>query len=448
MVRLNSLLWLGLALPASLTAQTAEISQILERLDRVEKQNRDLSAQVDQLKTELAAMRPAASTGPATPVTLEDRVAIQEKRIEEQAQTKVEASQKFPITITGMALFNAYLNSRYGGGVEYPTAASLNPAPETGNATLRQTIIGLEYHGPQTFLGGTVSGALAMDFYTGGVSFNSTFRLRTGSINLDWKTTKLMVGIDKPIFNPREPSSLAQVGISPLTGAGNLWLWMPQARVEQDFAFTNMTGLRARVGMVATHETAPYDQPATSAIVVAPTRPGAEGRVEFYHQLDSDRRLELAGGFHESTTHAGGFSIPSRVYQADWFFNPFKPVEWTGVMFTGQNVSNLGTGAINEGYAVYYHSAHAITARGGWTQFTIHTTRRLDFHLFTGLQYYESGVLGTGDATRNLMYGVNLFYRIAPNVLIGPEISQFRTLYIGAGNRLTNHYDLALAYLF
>lgn len=448
MVRLNSLLWLGLALPASLSAQTTEIGQILERLDRVEKQNRDLSAQVDQLKTELAAMRPAASPGPATIPTLEERVDIQEKRIEEQAQTKVETSQKFPITITGMALFNAFLNSRNAGGVEYPTAASLLPTPEAGNATLRQTIIGLEYHGPQTFLGGTVSGALAMDFYTGGVSFNSMFRLRTGSINLDWKTTKLMVGIDKPIFNPRDPTSLAQVGISPLTGAGNLWLWMPQARVEQDFAFTNMTGLRARVGVVATHETPPYDQPATSTIAVTPTRPGAEGRVEFYHQLDSDRRLEIAGGFHESATHAGGFSIPSRVYQADWFFNPFKPVEWTGVMFTGQNVSNLGTGAINEGYAVYNHGAYAITARGGWTQFTIHAARRLDFHLFTGLQYYESGVLGTDDASRNLMYGVNLSYRIAPNVLLGPEISQFRTLYIGVGTRLTNHYDLALAYLF
>ncbi|MGA7237689.1 MAG: hypothetical protein WBY44_18530 [Bryobacteraceae bacterium] len=448
MVRLNSLLWLGLALPASLTAQTTEIGQILERLDRVEKQNRDLSAQVDQLKTELAALRPAASPGPAPAVTLEDRVAIQEKRIEEQAQTKVETSQKFPITITGMALFNAFLNSRNAGGVEYPTAASLVTTPEAGNATLRQTIIGLQYHGPQTFLGGTVSGALAMDFYTGGVSFNSTFRLRTGSINLDWKTTRLMVGIDKPIFNPREPSSLAQVGISPLTGAGNLWLWLPQARVEKDFAFTNMTGLRARVGVVATHETQPYDQPATSTIAVTPNRPGAEGRVEFYHQLDSDRRLEIAGGFHESATHAGGFSIPSRVYQADLFFNPFKPVEWTGVMFTGQNVSNLGTGAINEGYAVYGYRAYAITARGGWTQLTIHAARRLDFHLFTGLQYYESGVLGTDDASRNLTYGVNLFYRIAPNVLLGPEISQFRTLYIGAGTRLTNHYDLALAYLF
>jgi hypothetical protein len=448
MVRLNSLLWLGLALPAPLCAQTSEIGQILERLDRVEKQNRELAAQVEQLKTQLAAVSPAASTGAAAGPTLEERVAIQESRIEEQAQTKVEASQKFPIGITGMALFNAYLNSSYGGGVEYPTVATVAPAPQSGNATLRQTIIGLQFHGPQTFLGGTVSGDLAMDFYTGGVSFNSMFRLRTGSIDLDWKTTKLMVGIDKPIFNPRDPSSLAQVGISPLTGAGNLWLWLPQARIEQHFAFNGVTGLRVRFGVVTTHEAPPYDQPPASTIVVAPTRPGAEGRVEFYRQFDSDRRLELAGGFHESTTHAGGFSIPSRVYQADWFFNPFKPVEWTGVMFTGQNVSNLGTGAVNQGYAVYRHNAYAITARGGWTQFTIHTVRRLDFHLFTGVQYYESGVLGPDDVSRNLQYGINLFYRLAPNVLLGPEVSQFRTLYIGAGTRLTNHYDLALAYLF
>lgn len=456
MLRLNSLLWLGLALPASSEGQTPEISQILQRLDRVEKQNRDLTAQVSQFKTEvaelkseLAALEPAALTPTvAEPnATLEDRVAIQEKRIEEQAQTKVETSQKFPLAITGMALFNAFLNSRYGGGVEYPTVATLAPTPQSGNATLRQTIIGLEFHGPQTFLGGTVSGDLAMDFYTGGVSFNSMFRLRTGSINLNWKTTRLMVGIDKPIFNPRDPSSLAQVGISPLTGAGNLWLWMPQARVQQDFAFTSQTGLRARVGVVATHETSPYDQP-TLPVTVTPVRPGAEGRVEFYHELDSDRRLELAGGFHESTTHAGGFSIPSRVYSGDWFFNPFKPVEWTGVVFTGQNVSNLGTGAVNQGYAVYRHNAYAITARGGWTQLTLHTAPRLDFHLFTGVQYYESGVLGVNDVSRNLMYGVNLFFRLAPNVLLGPEVSQFRTLYIGSGTRLTNHYDLALAYLF
>ena len=38
--------------------------------------------------------------------------------------------------------------------------------------------------------------------------------------------------------------------------------------------------------------------------------------------------------------------------------------------------------------------------------------------------------------------------RVAPNVLVGLETTQLRTMYIGQGMRINNHYDLALAYLF
>jgi hypothetical protein len=459
MVRLNSLFYLGFLWPALASAQqTPEINQILERLDKLEQQNHALAEQVQQLQAQLAASHPAApaqaasvdaTASPTVSPTVDERLAIQESRVEEQAQTKVEASQKFPISLTGMVLFNTYLNSRFGGGSEYPTAAAVTASPEAAGATMQQTVIGLAYHGPQTFLGGTVNGTLYMDFFTGGAAppYFSTIRLRTASINLAWKTRSVMVGIDKPIFNPREPSSLAQVGLSPLTGAGNLWLWLRQARVEQDLAFTGSTGVRAVTGVVETRETSPYDTPSTP-IAVAPARPGIEGRYEFYHKFDDDRRIEIATGFHDSTTHAGGFSIPSQALSFDWLLKPDKRVDLTGVFFTGQNVSNLGTGAINQGYAVYYRRALAVTGRGGWTQFTVHTTRRLDLHLFSGLQYYESTALDAGDALRNLQYGANLLYHIAPNVVLGPEISQFRTLYLVNGVRLTNHYDLALGYLF
>lgn len=439
---------------ASLPAQTPEIQAILQRLDRLEQENKALSQEVQDLRGQLAAVRgtPAVVTSPeAAPpppppnlADLGESVEVQGARIEEQAQTKVEASQKFPIQVTGMALFNTFLDSHQNGGADYPTAAT-PPVPERAGATLRQTIIGLEFHGPQTFLGATVRGSVYMDFYNA----PEWIRLRTGSIELDWKTRNILVGVEKPIFNPREPSSLAQVGVSPLTGTGNLWLWVPQLRLEQDLHFAASTGVRARMGVIQTREVGPYDVASYTGPAPAASRPGLEGRFEFFHNFDDTHRIEIAPGFHTSTTHVGGFSVPSNLVSADWFFNPFQNVvEFTGAFFSGQNVTALGTGAINEGYVAYRRDAQAIESKGGWGQFTIHAAKRVDIHLFTGLQTYSNADLGTGDVSRNLMFGANLFYRLAPNVLLAPEISQLRTTYIHQGTFINNHYDLALAYFF
>ncbi len=63
MVRLNSLLCLGVAWPVLLGAQqTPEINQILERLDKLERENLALTEQVQQLRTQLAA---SSATGAA-----------------------------------------------------------------------------------------------------------------------------------------------------------------------------------------------------------------------------------------------------------------------------------------------------------------------------------------------------------------------------------------------
>src|SRR5439155_5548050 len=92
---------------ASGFAQPApEIKQILERLDRLESENRELREQVRQLHEQVS---------PA-PARLEERLAIEERRTEEVAQTKIEASQRFPIRLTGMALVNAFYNAAQNGG--------------------------------------------------------------------------------------------------------------------------------------------------------------------------------------------------------------------------------------------------------------------------------------------------------------------------------------------
>ena len=461
MVRLTS--WIGPAVvlwPMFLGAQTQpELARILERIDRLERENRALTEEVRSLRARVDAsdsQTPPPADGQAVPdavpsntpvspgATLAEKVEIHGQRIDELAQTKVEASQKFPIRLTGMALFNAFENSRQTGGIDYPLVAS-TPGPGKAGATLRQTIVGLEYRGPAAFWGGSVHGSVYMDFAAG--TTNQAVRLRTGSIEIDWKNRSILAGIEKPIFNPREPSSLAQVAVSPLTGTGNLWLWLPQVRFQQDVTFARATGLRAQLGVIQTREAGPYTGSDFTG-TVEPARPGLEGRFEFYHHLDDERRIEIAPGFHTSQTHVAGQSVPSNLFSLDWFFNPSRRVEFTGAFYTGQNVAPLGAG-YQQGYGIYYgRHVDVVGSRGGWGQLTVHTLPRLDLHLFTGQQDDHNADLNAGRIGKNLLFGGNLYYHLAPNVILGLETTQLRTTYIGQGIRINNHYDLALAYLF
>jgi len=425
--------------PAGIAGQTAQqLSNILERLDRLEQENRRLTQEVRALRAQLGSAKAPESQAQAVDATAEEKQEILSQRVEEQAQTKVEASQRFPIRLTGMALFNAFMNSRQSGGSDYPVVAAAR-GPGHDGASIRQTILGLDFLGPATIWGGKVHGSVYMDFFNS----TTTLRVRTASINLDWKSQSLMVGLEKPIFNPREPSSLAQVGISPLTGAGNLWLWLPQVRAEHDLHFGPSSGVRAQMGVVQTRELGPF----VGAAVVEASRPGLEGRFNFFHNLDDERRLEFAAGFHTSTTHAGGQSIPSSLYSLDWFFNPWRRVEFTGVFYSGQNVAQLGSGT-RQGFEVEKEGTFATGSQGGWGQITLHAAPRLDFHLFAGEIADASRDRDVGVIGKNLLFGGNSYFHLAPNVLLGLEATQVRTVYLGLGTRINNHYDLALAYLF
>jgi hypothetical protein len=80
---------------------------------------------VRALRAELAASRGTSPpTAPPTAPPITERIEVVEQRVADQAQTKVEASQKLPITLTGMVLFNAWMNGRATGGAEFPTTAS------------------------------------------------------------------------------------------------------------------------------------------------------------------------------------------------------------------------------------------------------------------------------------------------------------------------------------
>ena len=444
----------ALSIAPAWTQASPELRQVLERLDRLEAQNQALMAELHALREQLAAggsqSAPEQTAAAAAP-TVEERLEVQEARTAEQAQSKVESAHRLPLRISGMALFNSYYNSNGGaGGAQYPTAAVAGQPP-SGGATFRQSIVGLDYSGPETFGGGKISGTLRLDLF-GGPAASQYVRLRTASLTVDWKTSSFMVGVDKPLISQREPDSLAQVGISPLSGAGNLWYWMPQARFTQDFNLGLRSGVRAQIGVVQTHEVdgsagGPYEVAAPSSSYFESVRPGVEARLEFF--TGADRRFEIAPGVHRSVSHVEGAAVPSDIYSLDWFLRPWRLLEFTGEAFAGQNVAPLGTGGLRQGIVVTrFGSAAPVHSLGGWGQLTFHAAPRLWFNVFSGQQDDRNSDLPAGGIGKNLAYGSNVFFRLAPNVLTSFEASQVQTSYIGSRTLKSNHYDLAFAYLF
>ena len=433
-------IWLlALALPAALAAQSApDTERILERLDRLERENRALAEEVRALRREVAAARGEPA--------LEERVAVAESRTAELAQAKVETASKLPLTLTGMALFNAYWNGPYGGDAQYPLTAQVSPGRRSAGGSLRQSVIGFRFDGPAIAGGGHVSGILSMDLFAGSAqSLNHLLRLRVATVGLEWRNTSVVVGQDKPIISPREPRSLAQVGVSPLTAAGNLWLWQPQARVEHRFRFGRDGGLLAQAGIFETSEVG-GSTPAEYAAVLARGRPALQGRFELWRTLGDHARVEIAPGFHASTTRLLGAAVPSRIGSVDWFVQPVSWADFTGMLFRGQNVAVLGS--TRQGFIVRNGVPRAVRSWGGWGQLTLRPSSRLSFNLFTGQQDDRNADLLSGNVAKNLSFGGNAMYRLGPNVMAAFEAARIRTTWLGAGPRNFNHYDLALAYLF
>lgn len=447
--------------PAQTAAESpSALDQILSRLDRLEQQNRELVEQVRALRNELALSLDHSSTasndtvaaGRSSPdgaqtASVNERLDVQEHRLEEQAQTKVESSQHMPVRITGMALFNAFLNSRPNGNLVVPVLAPASGGALTGGATLRQTILGLDFRGPEVWGGGKIHGFINMDFFGGsGEPYDSLFRIRTAGIEINWENTSVMFGQDKPLIAPREPNSLAQVGLSPLTGAGNLWLWQPQMRVEQRFHLDDRTSFRAQVGVFQTREDYGYVPPAYVSTLQG-QRPALQGRFSLAHNLDDERRIEVGLGFDASSTHVAGATVPSRVFAFDWFANPWRRLEFSGTFFRGRNLTGLG--GIGQGFTIVtYGSVIPVHADGGWAQLSFLVVPRLTFNLFGGQQDNRNRDLLYHGVDKNQAYAANLMYRLAPNVILSLETGQVRTTYLGVGNRLTNYYDFGFAYLF
>jgi hypothetical protein len=417
--------------------EQATLGRILERLEAVEKQNAQLMQEIQSLRADLAQTR--------APAPVEERLEVVENRVEEQAQTKVEASQRMPLQLSGMALFNTFLNSK---AANYPTNYStLLAGPDRSGATLGQSQLGISFRGPELPGGGHVSGDLDMDFLDGASAGSYSLSLRRGIVNFDWDSRSVSVGQDRPLISARQPDSLAEVVIPPLANEGNFWLWQPQVRYVERFRMGASSGIDAAASLIETDEQAAYVPVYTVPRYLDPSRPALEGRVNMWHSFSDSARFEMAAGFHTSTTHVNGYSVPSRIATLDWGVTANRWVRLTGLVFGGRNMAGLGGFA--DGFSLLpYEAPIAVHGLGGWSQLSFTLTPRLTLNTFCGFTAPRTSDLNFGATTRSASCAANAVYRIAPNVLLAAEALQERLGYLDQSHTVQNHYDLAIGYLF
>src|SRR5574338_1428383 len=89
-----------------------DMQEIMRRLERLEEQNRELMQEIRSLKKQLSDTPPGQSRGaeaqPAQGLqpeaeaqpSIEERVAVAERRVEELEQSKAGAEQRLPLTLT------------------------------------------------------------------------------------------------------------------------------------------------------------------------------------------------------------------------------------------------------------------------------------------------------------------------------------------------------------
>ena len=418
------------------------LQRILDRLDTLEKQNEALLNEVKELRQ---AVKSAQAEAGAQSERLEEKADVQSEEIKTEAQTKIASSQRFSMSLTGMLLFDTFFfqqgnSSTYIPDNYNPYAFGNSPA----GATLRQSIIGFDFGGPQLPGGGQVHGSLSMDFWAQ-AGTNDIFRIRRGVLSFDWKNRSVIVGQDKSLIAPLQPTSFAWVGIPPLSGAGNLWLWRPQVRYEERVPFSASSRAILQAGVLETDESysAPY---LPSSVEIYSGRPALEARFAFEHQWSDETRMSIGIGGHASQTHILGQSVPSTVLSLDGLYKPIRHVEFSGTIFHGENFANLG--GLPPGITVRDGTPIPIRGTGGWLQLALPLTSRLTFDVYGGRQLNDRNDLDSYEVYRTLTYASNVLYRISPNVIIGFEGSRNDIENFNMQRLLTNRYDATIAYLF
>ncbi len=458
-----------------------EVTDILRVLGEMRQELRDSRHEVEDLKKEVTELKEevaASASGPSgvealkTAVDqLQDDQQIVQSQVKTLEQAKVGTESKYPVSLTGMILFNSFFVD---GAVDNPVLPSI-ALPRNAlyvhhslGASLEQTQLGLNASGPR--LGSARTSAdITVDFFNP-TNYTSippqdtmNLRLRTADVNLDWADTQVSAGLQTPLVTPLSPTSFATLGEPALAWSGNLWTWLPQATIEHRMAAKGSGYTSLAFGILD-----PMAGDATGGqaygILRQSIQPGYEGRVA-YVWGNQQRPYEIgANGYYTRQLYSGNQPTESQALDfwagtTDWRVPLARIAELSGEFYRGRGIGDLGGGAfkniVKENGAEY---ASGLNATGGWAQLKSRLTPTLEVNAFFGEDSAEaSEVRDQAPVTnpspylylvRNQSTAANIVFRPKTYLVFSGEYRYLRSWYVYGPASTAQTVDLTMGYLF
>jgi len=231
------------------------------------------------------------------------------------------------------------------------------------------------------------------------------------------------------------PRSIASSGFPQLASAGNLWLWLPQARL------TVMTGDPDRLegSILAPNGAEPVDP-----FLTQPDRAELSGRPALelrglVRWRSAGRDGEFGIGGHLGWVGPDSVRRTSRAIGGSAVVPLGARGELRGELFRGQVLAGLGGGGIGQNLV----NLEPVETTGGWIQGVVFPAAAVELGLSAGFDDPEDSTIAPSGRLRNAVVAANLTWRPAP-LVVGLEYRRIATRFRGATAATIGHH-LALA---
>ena len=462
-------------LAAAVTRQQQQLQQSQAQIAALQQQVAAFQAQLgakagiaDEMTGGQAAQ--AASALAQQVQALREQQEIEHTELATQQQTKVETESKYPLTISGLILANAFTNTAGVDVIQAPTQAE-GGVGATG-FSLRQTVLGLDARGPHLF-GASTQADVRLDFFGGspstatagsygGYDLGGLARLRTAHFIADWAHASAFAQLDRVVLSPDTPTSLTAVAQPALAWSGNLWTWIPQLGGAYRWSLHPGSSLTAQAALLDVPDAPAFDSANAGSLAEQSRWPGSEARLAYAHGDPLTGFRVGAGGYFSPHASPGVFHYDAWAATLDYRIPLSRYLEANGAFYRGLALGGLGGGAYKDfvsfvspsGQSVY---VRPLDAAGGWSQLKLRAGERLEFNADYGLDNAFSSELRPyaapaggvySNLVRNSTFFTNAIYSPTAYTLFSFEYRRLDSTPVTGSAFTADVFGLAAGYKF